>query len=279
MQTPKTDDEFGRMSGNTSPIGDCTDLAKRALARLCAENSARAVSDVTKAALGNPMATALAYALCDADDDAAQAMIDDLLDAGLSVETVCLDHLAPAARRLGDWWDDDRLPFTEVTVATARIQSLMRRLPKSSDMCLAPGDKGAIFAAVPGELHILGVIMAADLFRRGGWDVSLMVGQTHDELIARLARDDRPVIGLSCSGDHSFAALKRLMRDLARVRPDAEIMISGRIVEHPERLNTVEQRHIVVRTTVEAEAQMQRLADDLDAIQADRTPHQARARA
>ena len=243
---------------------DCADLAARALQRLCQERAAGSVSAATAEALGDPMATALAYALCDDDDFSAQIIIDDLLEAGLSVEDVCLDHLAPAARRLGEWWDTDRLPFTEVTVATARIQSLLRRMPRPCDTRMAPGDKGAVFVAVPGELHTLGVMMAAELFRRGGWDVSLLLGQTHDELISRLARDDRPVIGLSCSGDHSFAALKRLMRALARVRPDAEIMVSGQITGHPERVADLSERHVVVRDTADAARQMQRMADMVD---------------
>jgi methanogenic corrinoid protein MtbC1 len=77
----------------------------------------------------SPMATALATALCDDKTDIADLMVDDLLEAGVSVEDVCLDHLAPAARCLGEWWENDRLPFTDVTMATARIQSMLRRMP------------------------------------------------------------------------------------------------------------------------------------------------------
>jgi methanogenic corrinoid protein MtbC1 len=80
----------------------------------------------------SPMATALATALCDDMTDTADLMVSDLIDAGLSVEEVCLDHLAPAARCLGEWWETDRLPFTEVTMATARIQSMLRRMPTDS---------------------------------------------------------------------------------------------------------------------------------------------------
>jgi methanogenic corrinoid protein MtbC1 len=92
------------------------------------------------------------------------------------VEDVCLDHLAPAARCLGEWWETDRLPFTDVTMATARIQSMLRRMPTGRGHIAAFAGNGAVFCAVPGEQHTLGVMMAADLFRRNGWDVGLLLG-------------------------------------------------------------------------------------------------------
>lgn len=201
----------------------------------------------------------MAYALCDDDDAAASLMVDDLLEAGVTVDEVCLDHLAPAARRLGDLWDRDRLPFTEVTMASARIQAILRRMPPSrSSLHMAQG-RGAVFGAVPGEQHTLGVMMAADLFRRNGWDVSLLIGLTHDEMIDRIARDDRPVIGLSCSGDHSYPALRRLLTAVAKSRPDAEILLAGQIVQDADRLADLPAPVIPVADMSQAEAEMTRI--------------------
>lgn len=209
------------------------------------------------------MPTALAYALCDREEDAAKVLIDDLLAAGVSVEDVCIDHLAPAARRLGEWWETDRLPFTDVTLATARIQSMLRQMPANRTSVTCADGKGAIFAAVPGEQHTLGVMMAADLFRRHGWDVSLLVGQSHDELIDRIARDDRAVIGLSCSGDHSFPALKRLMHAIRRNRPNTHVLLSGQIVTLPDRLSDLPLIFKTVSDVASAEAIMREIEDDL----------------
>ncbi|NKX43207.1 cobalamin B12-binding domain-containing protein [Roseicyclus persicicus] len=209
--------------------------------------------------LGDPCAAAMAYALCDEDDAAASLLVDDLLDAGVPVEEICLDHLAPAARRLGELWDRDRLPFTEVALATARIQSILRRLPAGRGNPGAADGRGAIFAAVPGEQHTLGVMMAADLFRRGGWDVSLFIGLSHDELLARLSRDDRPVIGLSCSGDHSYPALRRLLAALAKARPDAQILLAGQILKQPDKVADLPAPVVPVCDMAGAEAEMARI--------------------
>lgn len=235
------------------------ELAKKALARLWHDSkAARPVGDALTI-LGDPCAAAMAFALCDPDDCAAQFLVDDLLEAGISVEDLCQDHLAPAARRLGQLWDRDRIPFTDVALATARIQSILRRLPVSRTTLRNGRGLGAIFAAVPGEMHTLGVMMAADLFRRGGWDISLLVGLTHDELLARLTRDDRPVIGLSCSGEHSFGALRRLLAALGNARPDAQFLVSGQIIADPARIAALPLSVMVVGDLESAEAEMARL--------------------
>lgn len=238
---------------------DLTDLAQRALARLCAQMQDRAPAHRAHDVLGDPCSAAMAYALCDSDDTAASLLVEDLLDVGLSVEDVCLEHLAPAARRLGDLWDRDRLPFTEVALAAARIQALLRRMPPGRVAPSCHHAKGAVFAAVPGEQHTLGVMMAADLFRRNGWDVGLMVGLTHDELVSRIARDDRPVIGLSCSGSHSYPALRRLLAALGRMRPSAHILLSGHVVQDADKLADLPAPVTIVADMMAAEAAMKRI--------------------
>jgi len=238
---------------------ELADLAQNALARLCAEMRSKTAVGTARSVLGDPCAAAMAYALCDEDDAAAAVIVEDLLDAGLSVEDVCLDHLAPAARRLGALWDSDRLPFSEVTCATARIQSLLRRMPASRQVPICGRATGALFAAVPGEEHTLGVVMAADLLRRNGWDIGLLVGLSHGDLIARISRDDRPVIGLSCAGDHSYPALRRVLGALAGARPDAEILLSGEIVNEPGRIADLPVPVTVVRDVAETEAELIRI--------------------
>jgi methanogenic corrinoid protein MtbC1 len=246
-------------TGTARDLSGLSDLAIRALARLSRERNAGSVSEAAQRALQAPVATALAHALCEDDSDLADLMVEDLMEAGLTVGEVCLEHLAPAARLLGEWWEADRLPFTEVTLATARIQSMLRRMPIGRGAPRRHGVKGAVFCAVPGEQHTLGVMMAADLFRRDGWDVSLLVGLDHDEVLSRLVRDDRDVIGLSCSGAHSERALDRLMRALRDQRPEARLILSGQIAADAKALARLPEADATVTCMAEAEAELARL--------------------
>lgn len=144
-------------------------------------------------------------------------------------------------------------------MAAARIQSILRRMPVDRAIPGRAKAAGAIFAAVPGEMHTLGVMMAADLFRRGGWDVSLLVGLTHDELLTRFTRDDRPVIGLSCAGDHCYPALRRLLAAIGNARPDAQILLSGMILAQPDRIAALPVPIIAVCDMAAAETEMMRI--------------------
>jgi len=65
------------------------------------------------------------------------ALIEDLRERGVSVESLYIDLFGPVARRLGEMWDDDACDFSTVTVALGRLQRLLRELspalaPKSS---------------------------------------------------------------------------------------------------------------------------------------------------
>jgi MerR family transcriptional regulator, light-induced transcriptional regulator len=233
------------------------------VARLREQSGAGELSEPARTCMQSPLAIALARALCDDATDTADLLVADLVEAGLSVEEICLDHLAPAAKCLGEWWENDRLPFTEVAMATSRIQAILRRMPAGGRGRHRSFHRGAVFCAVPGEQHTLGVMMAADLFRRNGWDVGLLVGLDHAEILGRLERDDRCVIGLSCSGAHSLAALDRLMQALRGMRPDARLILSGQIVLDPAALARLPAPDAIVRSVAEAEAQIAQLDADL----------------
>ena len=72
--------------------------------------------------------------------------------------------------------------------------------------------------------------MAADLFRRNGWDIQLKIGLGHDELVSEVRGSGVVVIGLSASGERSVDALSRLLVALRISNPDASIFLGGNII-------------------------------------------------
>lgn len=161
-----------------------------------------------------------------------QALIAQVVRArknGASSETLCLGYLAEAARRLGEWWDSDRVPFQDVTVAAGRICALLRILRLERMTPLPDLRRAAIFAAVPGENHTPGITMAADLARDQGWDIEVFVGRSHEDLIHDFDRRTATLIGLSASGRRSLPALIKLIVALRISRPRALILVSGNI--------------------------------------------------
>lgn len=174
---------------------------------------------------------ALCKALISDDETAAADIIVSVRAKGAPAEAIYLKHLAAAARLLGEWWSESRVSFVEVTIGTSRMFAIMRGMkhlfvPNS----LSP-DKSAIFASVPGETHTLGVRMAADFFRKDGWEITLLLGLDHDALVNEIKNSGDRIVGLSVGGSHSIDALSRLVVAIHICCPHTPIIVSGQDVE------------------------------------------------
>ncbi|PZX49711.1 cobalamin B12-binding domain-containing protein [Cereibacter changlensis] len=224
---------FGLTSFKSAlPADAVLSLAREVVTRLAGR--ARELEARDLAAPSRAEIDALCAALTSTDPEAGARFIAGIRREGAALDVIYLAYLASAARRLGEWWDEDRVPSALVTIASSRIYAIMRGLRHVLDPPLDPPPGGAVraavFAAVPGETHTLGVTMAADLFRREGWEVELLVGLGHDELIARFAASPAPVLGLSASGARSLVALAKLLLAIRIACPRARVMVCGQIV-------------------------------------------------
>ncbi|MEM9344149.1 MAG: cobalamin-dependent protein [Pseudomonadota bacterium] len=176
---------------------------------------------------------ALCLALISEDDTAGATLIREACATGASLQDIYLEHLAAAARRLGEWWESDRVSFFDVTRGTSRMYAIMHAI---SDQFPArcSCDRCALFASVPGETHTLGVRMAADLFREDGWEIELKIGESHNRLVAQIERSKCGIVGLSAAGDHAMAALSKLVVAIRLGMPRRAVFVSGHIVEESE---------------------------------------------
>ncbi|MDP4064049.1 hypothetical protein IMCC1933_01480 [Rhodobacteraceae bacterium IMCC1933] len=152
-------------------------------------------------------------------------------EAGRPAEDIYVNLLAPAARQLGDMWDSDHITFAQVTVGSGRIFAIMRSMRHMFEASAPAEEPAVIFASVPGETHTLGVRMAADFFRTDGWNISLLIGLSHDDLLAEIAQISSRMVGLSFSGEHSLEALSQVIVALHICAPHLSIVICGQEVE------------------------------------------------
>jgi methanogenic corrinoid protein MtbC1 len=208
-------------------------LPAEALAPLAEEVIARLAASMSVAAEARPSdesIDACCRALLSPDDAAAARFVLDLRDQGASIEAICLRHLSAAARRLGEWWERDEVTFMDVTQGVGRIYAILRGLRHASPEPAPLDHPSAVFASTPGETHTLGVRMAADLFRSRGWDVELVVGRPHDDVVEAVSRSPFRIFGVSAAGAHAAGALARLIVAVRIVRPDVHVLVSGPIV-------------------------------------------------
>ena len=167
------------------------------------------------------------------------ARVEALMDGGTSVEMIYLNLLAPAARRLGGWWDEDACDFVDVTMGLWRLQEIVHAL-SSLIPGIAPSEdaeRRGLFAPAPGEQHGLGAIIVEEFFRRAGWQTWSAPALDEDELVALAARRIFDIIGLTVSVERHLAPLAKaitLVRRTSR-NPDVIIMVGGRVfTERPE---------------------------------------------
>lgn len=186
-----------------------------------------------------------AFARCVLDEeiDALVARVDAVLDRGFDVERVYIDLLSPVACALGRMWEDDLCSFTDVTIGLCRLQRVVYDLVDRSPPAHARSHGGvALFALTPGDQHVFGLVLVAEVFRRAGWRTTSAPGATADELADLVSRQAFDLIGFSMANAQWLEALPGLIARLrARsLNPNVRIMVGGRVfAERPERCREV----------------------------------------
>jgi MerR family transcriptional regulator, light-induced transcriptional regulator len=165
--------------------------------------------------------------------------VDHCLETGSSVETVYVELLAPAARRLGEYWEEDSEDFVGVTMGLWRIQEILRELALRVPPISRPGQgrRSALFSMMPGEQHSFGTLMVAECFQRAGWYTDVMIEPTQSELTGKFANRHYDLIGLTVTRDCSTGSLGSMVKTIKAVssNPHIRIMLGGRVInEQPE---------------------------------------------
>ena len=173
------------------------------------------------------------------DANALLDFVEQQLATGSSVETIYVELLAPAARRLGEYWSSDSEDFVGVTMGLWRIQEILRelttRIPPRSNP--GQGQRSALFSSMPGDNHSFGTLMVAECFQRAGWDTDVLIEPTQSELVGKFAKHHYDLIGLTITCDCSTGTLSSLVSAIKAVssNPHVRIMVGGPVInERPE---------------------------------------------
>ena len=165
--------------------------------------------------------------------DALLLHIEGVLARGVAVDTVMVDLLAPTARRLGEYWDDDLCDFIDVTMGLWRLQEVVHEIAcrAPADRVYAAGGHRVLFASMPGDQHSFGTVVIDELFRRGGWMTDRMSDAETPDLLKRVADEWFDMIGLTISCDCHIAGLGPMIVALRNVSKNSRVcvMVGGRV--------------------------------------------------
>jgi methanogenic corrinoid protein MtbC1 len=175
--------------------------------------------------------------------DALMAFIGASMREGVSLPSIYGDLLAPAARLLGAYWQEDRLSFSDVTIALGRLQRVVHELTLHSaghgGEAIGRGDQvhTALFLSAPGEQHTLGLSMVSDLFRRAGWVAQCDPsgdGRHANEMVSSQSFD---VVGYTIACIEHLAPLRAAVMSIRRStrNPHTLVMVGGQLLgERPD---------------------------------------------
>ncbi len=161
--------------------------------------------------------------------------VEGFLKKGVSVETVYLDMLAPAARRLGQMWENDECDFVDVTMGLWRLQEVMREVSSLVPpvRSAAVSIRTALFCPIPGDVHSFGAQMIEEIFARGGWQSEVLLQPERRELLDYIAHRPLDLIGLTVSRDCPSSALASLIKAIRSVaiNPVLTVLVGGNIIQ------------------------------------------------
>ncbi len=165
--------------------------------------------------------------------------VDGFLLRGASVESVLVDLLAPAARQLGVWWEEDSCDFVDVTMGLWRLQQvvyeLSARIPGRAPFI--DRSRNALFSVFPGDQHSFGTVVIDEMFRRKGWTTTCLTSANHGQLIKLVSDHSFDLIGLTISHDDEAPQASELITRLRTCsrNPLMGVMVGGRVLmQSPE---------------------------------------------
>ncbi len=165
------------------------------------------------------------------DSQAVFNHLDVLRDKGLGTQTVFLDVITPAARYLGDLWEQDKMDFTVVAQGLLRMHHAMRHLGyETQDGPQTAGDvRRIMLASAPGSQHILGLAMVSEFFRADHWQVVVEISTSEQALVHAVAHEWFDVIGLSVGLIEQLPHIPALIARLksASRNPNAFVILGG----------------------------------------------------
>jgi hypothetical protein len=222
----------------------------------------------------SPVAARLSRLLLADDGRPAAKILRRLYAAAGSLGPLCATVIEPAARSLGDLWLADDCSHLDMTMALCRLQAIVRQL----NVAASPVGLGlpvVLVAPQPGEGHLLGAQLDAELLWQAGWDTHREFPATDLDLQALVSETWFDVLDLSlspslqrCDGLPSMAETISGAR-AASLNPALTVVVGGRTFFERCELSasvgadasTMSALQVVLTATAAREATLAKLAE------------------
>jgi len=147
------------------------------------------------------------------DQRSALKLVSGAMQEGITLTEASVRLIQPAMYQIGRLWQENRVSVAQEHLATAVSQSILARAYMEADFAPVVGRK-AMFAAVAGNQHSLGLRMLSDAFETQGWDAFYLGADVPTSALIRQVDATRPdllALSLSLPG-HLLVARESLER-------------------------------------------------------------------
>jgi methanogenic corrinoid protein MtbC1 len=156
--------------------------------------------------------------------------IAELLNLGMSVDSIVLELIPRIARKLGDQWVSDSLSFSEVTIATGRLQKLIYSLDHlfQETRTHASTAHTILVSAAPGSHHTLGPLILSNYFTWAGWNVLSESTPSQHYIETTVAKKSLTAIAISIADYDQLDQLPTLIQSIRnKSRNPGIIVLTG----------------------------------------------------
>lgn len=218
--------DLGGRNVSERPEASCsvTNLARLALQRLARsrENRRTDLDPVSEQEV-----RAFVALLISSDIKGAVRIIRRLEALGAKHTLIADGLLAAAARALGKRWEDDELSFLDVSLGISRLFRVNALLRSDSHPISTADARRAMFVTLQGQAHTLGIILAAEAFRREGWEVDLRLEASKEEVLDAAVRQAVFLVGFTAGRGASLSEIADLTKHLKALPSPPVILLGG----------------------------------------------------
>ena len=162
----------------------------------------------------------------------AEDVLNELRCFQLADETIIDSYIPAVARTLGERWSNNEMGFAEVTIASARLQTLLTEVAYCEAVGAAlPVDPPRLMVVtLPGDQHTLGGFVLAAQLRRVGAIVQVTCSQETSVTINKVVDGDYNAVLFTCSRVRALESIAQIVKDVRTCAECAPYFVVGGIV-------------------------------------------------
>ncbi|MEM1375198.1 MAG: cobalamin B12-binding domain-containing protein [Pseudomonadota bacterium] len=229
--TAETPDGLGRPRG-PAVSGSVEAFASQVLSLVAAN------SQVARGTFRQDLVSELIAAVQAYDDAPRSAVLERFRAAGIGPATIVDRYLPAAARELGAAWCEDNMSFADVTIGSARLQSMLRdlRAPQVTD----PSAPSVLIVVPQDAYHTLGATVVADQLRRMGIAPQTAMGIAPIDLAELVESHDFNAVMISAAMSERLETLRELVNCVRNAsRAPVPIIVGGTVTEKDTDIRTL----------------------------------------